>query len=298
MQHIRPTTGLLDDRDEDWRDTLFYWHGRVTWVGGERNVVSWRGSWLSTVASHAPPAADFSSSFNFFELNFDVDPMRARQFATGDMDLRALLQLSGEFRGHYLMEPPDGAGYRRAYRDDAHEFEFDDRIEDPPPEVGASDPLPPRAPQQIPGAPLLNVFVVPPPPRTPRQPGPYVLCAARGRNEFGTFVALGHARRFRSGAEDAVELTLARRYVRDDDSRLRWPLRDILRGVQAPIRVSPWEHSLPWRLQGDVIAEQQRLEAERQRERANHVPQPFAAQPLAHHTDEYRRMMDRKRTRD
>jgi hypothetical protein len=91
MQHIRPTTGLLDDRDEDWRDTLFYWHGRVTWVGGERNVVSWRGSWLSTVASHAPPAADFSSSFNFFELNFDVDPMRARQFATGDMDLRAHL---------------------------------------------------------------------------------------------------------------------------------------------------------------------------------------------------------------
>ena len=91
MQHIRPTTGLLDDRDEDWRDTLFYWHGRVTWVGGERNVVSWRGSWLSTVASHAPPAADFSSSFNFFELNFDVDPMRARQFATGDMDLRVHL---------------------------------------------------------------------------------------------------------------------------------------------------------------------------------------------------------------
>ena len=35
------------------------------------------------------------------------------------------------------MEPPDGAGYRRAYRDDAHEFEFDDRIEDPPPEIGA-----------------------------------------------------------------------------------------------------------------------------------------------------------------
>ena len=142
MQHIRPTTGLLDDRDEDWRDTLFYWHGRVTWVGGERNVVSWRGSWLSTVASHAPPAADFSSSFNFFELNFDVDPMRRAvrdwrhgQFATGDMDLRALFQLSGEFRGHYLMEPPDGAGYRRAYRDDAHEFEFDDRIEDPPPEM-------------------------------------------------------------------------------------------------------------------------------------------------------------------
>ena len=141
-----------------------------------------------------------------------------------------------------------------AYRDDAHEFEFDDRIEDPPPEMCASDPLPPRAPQQIPGAPLLNVFVVPPPPRTPRQPGPYVLCAARGGNEFGTFVALGHARRFRSGAEDAVELTLARRYVRDDDSRLRWPLRDILRGVQAPIRVSPCS-LLPCRLQGDVIAE-------------------------------------------
>ena len=95
-----------------------------------------------------------------------------------------------------------------------------------------------------------------------------------------------------------MELTLARRYVRDDDSRLRWPLRDILRGVQAPIRVSPWEHSLPCRLQGDVIAEQQRIEAERQREAANRVPMPFAAQPLAHHTDEYRRMMDRKRTRD
>jgi hypothetical protein len=144
----------------------------------------------------------------------------------------------------------------------------------------------------------VNVFVVPPPPRTPRQPGPYALCGARGKNEFGTFVALGHARRFRAGAEDAVELTLARRYVRDDDSRLRWPLQDLVRSVQAPVRVSPWEHSLPCRLQGDVIAEQQRRDAERQREQQHAVPQPFAAQPLAHHTAEYEAMMLRKRRRD
>ena len=88
MQHIRPTTGLLDDRDEDWRATRSSTGTAAwAWVGGERNVVASAAPWLSTVASHAPPAADFSSSFNFFELNFDVDPMRARQFATGDMDL-------------------------------------------------------------------------------------------------------------------------------------------------------------------------------------------------------------------
>ena len=50
------------------------------------------------------------------------------------------------------MEPPDGAGYRRAYRDDAHEFEFDDRTRTPPP-IAVPRPLP-RAPQQIPGAPF------------------------------------------------------------------------------------------------------------------------------------------------
>ena len=122
---------LMDQRDEDWRDTLFYWHGKVSWVGGERNVMTWRGTWLSSVSSHMPPASDFAASFNFFELNFDVDAERAQHLARGHTDLELFRGLRGEFRGHYLMEPPDGTGYRRAYRDDSHQFHIETHLEDP-----------------------------------------------------------------------------------------------------------------------------------------------------------------------
>ena len=52
-----------------------------------------------------------------------MDPERAQHFARGRLDLELFLGLAGSFRGHYLMEPPDGTGYRRAYRDDQHAFE-------------------------------------------------------------------------------------------------------------------------------------------------------------------------------
>ena len=153
---------LMDQRDEDWRDTLFYWHGKVSWVGGERNVMTWRGTWLSSVSSHMPPAADFAASFNFFELNFDVDAERAQHLARGHTDLELFRGLRGEFRGHYLMEPPDGTGYRRAYRDDSHQFHIETHLEDPPPEVQAAAPPPP--PGNAP-APPFAMFVVPQAPR-------------------------------------------------------------------------------------------------------------------------------------
>jgi len=275
----------MDTRDEDWRDTLFYWHGKLSWVGGERNVLTWRGTWLSSVRSYAPPPQEFANSFNFFELNFDVDPERAQHFARGRLDLELFLGLAGSFRGHYLMEPPDGTGYRRAYRDDQHSFEVATVTEDPPPEP-ALPPAPPPQPNPF------GLFIAPAPPRQPRQPGPYALVAAKGSNEFGPFVALGHARRCRAGAEDSVELTLARRYVREDDSRYRWPLSDLLRAVVAPVRVAPWEHSLPCRLPADIIAAERALEPDDQP-----MAQDAFRPQLAHHTEEYAAMMPRKRPR-
>jgi len=274
---------LMDQRDEDWRDTLFYWHGKVSWVGGERNVMTWRGTWLSSVSSHMPPAADFAASFNFFELNFDVDAERAQHLARGHTDLELFRGLRGEFRGHYLMEPPDGTGYRRAYRDDSHQFHIETHLEDPPPEVQTAAPPPP--PGNAP-APPFAMFVVPQAPRQPRLPGPYALVAARGSNEFGTFVSLGHARRARSGADDSVELTLARRYVRDDDSRWRWPLEDLVKHVTAPPRVAPWEHSLPCRLPADIMAAD-----------ALAQPEPVDGGRPAHQSAAYDAMMARKRRR-
>ena len=144
---------------------LFYWHGKVSWVGGERNVMTWRGTWLSSVSNHMPPAADFAASFNFFELNFDVDAERAQHLSRGRSDLELFLGLCGDFRGHYLMEPPDGTGYRRAYRDDSHSFHFDIRTEDPPAEATVSPPAAPT-PQFGVAAPFA-MFVVPQPPRQP-----------------------------------------------------------------------------------------------------------------------------------
>mmetsp|Transcript_1508 Transcript_1508/g.4537 ORF Transcript_1508/g.4537 Transcript_1508/m.4537 type:complete len:258 (+) Transcript_1508:91-864(+) len=249
--------GLLDQRDEDWRDTLFYWHGKVSWVGGERKQMSWRGTWLSSVAQIQPTAAEFGSSFNHFELNFELPEGSGREVLQGRWELGVFCGVGGELRGHYLMEPPDGAGYRRAYRDDKHELRFDRGLEHHP------------------------------------HLGPFVLCAARGVNEFGRFVALGHARRARGtgSLDDAVELTLARRYVRDDDSRWHWHLDQLLASVPPnPLhatRAAPWEHALPCRLPCDVIAE------------ANHHAQFLATfqPPKPPPKNEYEAMMQRKRPR-
>jgi len=226
--------GLMDQRDEEWRDTLFYWHGKLSWVGGERHVMSWRGTWLSTVSNVAPALHEFTSSFNFFELNFDVDAERARYVAQGRWDLEFFVGLEAAFRGHYLMEPPDGTGYRRAYRDDEHTFRFDARLEpeacavdgdmvqtdDRPAASAANGGTTTTSAPEITNSVMRAMFPVvarmqsQPPRAAPLGPGPYVVCAARGRNEFGAFVALGHARRARTSSnavDDGIELTLVRR---------------------------------------------------------------------------------------
>ena len=133
------------------------------------------------------------------------------------------------------------------------------------------------------------MFVIPQPARQPRQPGPYALVGAKGSNEFGTFVSLGHARRARNGADDSVELTLARRYVRDDDSRWRWPLDSLVKSITVPYgapRVAPWEHSLPCRLPADIMAAD-----------ALTVPEPIEGGRPAHQSAAYDAMMARKRRR-
>ena len=317
--------GLMDQRDEDWRDTLFYWHGKLSWVGGERQVMSWRGSWLSTVSNALPPPSDFSSSFNFFELNFDVrDPRHAAELSRGEWRLEHFFGLSGAFRGHYLMEPPDGTGYRRAYRDENHEFCFDLKTEEAPPtnnnnnnnndDVAMEDerafvhPVTSRSTNNSLVDAMMPVVAHLQQQRqhcAPLAPGPYLLCCARGQNEFGSFVALGHARRTKvvnplatglcpAPLDDGLELTLARRYVRDDDSRLDCPLPQLLASVTQHglnrSRVAPWEHSLPCRLPSDVIAATQRRDIERQNAMADNNNN---SQPLY-----YQAEMLRKRPRD
>lgn len=263
--------GLLDERDEDWRDTLFYWHGKMSWLGVDRKVMSWRGTWLSSVESVAPPLSAFTTSYNFFELHLDVpewfrqahlvsesDASGSRFYSSSSRcDIESFLSLRGEYTGHYLMEPPDGGGYRRAYRDQKHEFCFASHIE-----------------HDI-------------------QAGPYVLYAARGQNEFGNFISLGQGTGVSRGSrsiEDPVEIFAARRYVRDDDSRWTWPLEQLIESIgRHPVtgsRIAPWEHSLPCRLSIDVIAESNQLAAE-----TTSLP------PLPPPQNEYEAMMRRKRGR-
>lgn len=247
--------GLLDQRDEDWRDTLFYWQGKLASLGGERRSVTWRGTWLSSVANVQPTATDFVASYNFFELSFDVPD--DRDLGQGRWDLGMFCGLTADFRGHYLMEPPDGSGYRRAYRDEWHHFALERFVEHDD------------------------------------HHGPFLLCAARGTNEFGRFIALGMARKSRGAGtlDEAVELSLARRYVRDDDSRWHWPIDQVLASVAhaSPngTRIAPWEHSLPCRLPCDVIAE------------ANRHAQLAAVfePPKPPPRNEYEAMMARKRPR-
>eukprot|EP00635_Sarcinochrysidales_sp_CCMP3193_P009681 CAMPEP_0118916048 /NCGR_PEP_ID=MMETSP1166-20130328/16124_1 /TAXON_ID=1104430 /ORGANISM="Chrysoreinhardia sp, Strain CCMP3193" /LENGTH=379 /DNA_ID=CAMNT_0006855839 /DNA_START=423 /DNA_END=1562 /DNA_ORIENTATION=- len=330
--------GLMDQRDEDWRDTLFYWHGKLSWVGGERNVMSWRGTWLSTVSSWQPPLSEFASSFNFFELNFDVrNASHANDLSQGKWTLDHFRGLAGDFRGHYLMEPPDGTGYRRAYRDEQHEFcfgaepcelfssnfetttqqNFQNNQSGGGVDVGgvADDvamndaPTVPRTNNALMDVmfPVVAHLQQQRQQAAPLPPGDYVLVAARGTNEFGSFVALGHARRTRgpqpqihqvcpqlqqplggTTVDDGVELTLARRYVRDDDSRLKWPLSELLKSVGlSPTRrskVAPWEHSLPCRLPSDVIAADAKREAELGNTMADVAPQASFFGQGPHHT--------------
>ena len=287
--------------------------------------MSWRGTWLSSVSNSMPQYTEFAASFNFFELNFDVrHASHATDLSQGKWALEHFLGLSGDFRGHYLMEPPDGTGYRRAYRDERHEFCFDSRVTMLAPSPQTEDDVTMAEEPKVPhtnNALMDAMFPVVAHLQQQRQaqsaplpPGPYVLCAARGTNEFGSFVALGHARRTRAGTaaglcpqaigtasalDDGVELTLARRYVRDDDSRLHWPLSELLNAITLhPTRrskVAPWEHSLPCRLPSDVIA----ADARRQEELANTMQDhDFSGGSQRQQQSFYEAEMARKRPRD
>jgi len=282
----------MDRRDDDWRDTLYFWHGKLSWVGGERNVMSWRGQWLSTVSNIVPLPKQFSSSFNYFELNFDIEQERARRIQQGRFgDIDILKNLASNFRGHYLMEPPDGSGYRRAYRDEEHEFLFDSVTQDGAAclssmdaentsnhaslQQNGDDISVPRTNNSL----MKKMFLVvrklqtQQPNGLPLDPGPYLLIACKGKNEFGRFVALGQCRiavrpsvSGQGTIDDGLELTVARRYIRDDDSRYFWPLHQFLQSISISnvrgSRLCPWEHSLPCRLPSDVIAQDNKRQQE------------------------------------
>lgn len=149
--------------------------------------------------------------------------------------LRALHGASGDWKGHYLMDN-DGSGRASKYKDVQHSF----RLET----TAFSDGGSPASAADV--APSGGVAC-------------QCVCAARGETEFGSFVSLG-AIRVRggnagsSGAAAAgasyLELTLARRYVDDEDPRASWTLRQVLDQLPATapqrVRDRPWETCLPY----------------------------------------------------
>ena len=79
------------------------------------------------------------------------------------------------------------------------------------------------------------------------------IVGARGSTEFGEFVSLGRMdSHFMGGA--AATLTLARRYIADDDPRCKLSAQDIVdrigSGPDSAHRDTPWT-ALPWRVAAD-----------------------------------------------
>eukprot|EP00588_Corethron_pennatum_P019232 CAMPEP_0194310618 /NCGR_PEP_ID=MMETSP0171-20130528/7572_1 /TAXON_ID=218684 /ORGANISM="Corethron pennatum, Strain L29A3" /LENGTH=355 /DNA_ID=CAMNT_0039064337 /DNA_START=192 /DNA_END=1256 /DNA_ORIENTATION=- len=179
--------------DDDWRRPLFYWKGRLGY-DAEKGTVNWSGSWVAGAAERGvPPPDEFEASRkkNSFQLsNAGKLIHRAESGSAGVRTARSLDSqllsslngLSGHFNGSYLLDQDDGKGPAR-HKDVSHFFSFFDAA--PENDSSGNDGL------------------------------EIVLAAAYGVTEFGNFVSFGYVQE----VGGIMEFVLARRYIRDDDSR-------------------------------------------------------------------------------
>ena len=203
--------------ERDWRATLFVWRGELE-IGGSPDTgpqISWRGAWLGTDDA-MPSDAALKASANKFELEtepFDHEQIQEKANATlvgtefegeecGGTEI--VFEAIDMILGGMDEEDPEG---RKAFfqLDGLFEMKFGgsykldngDGLEDTSDDTHRWEvrSWPKAAPGEV-------------------ECATHAAVAAVGTTPFGRFVSLG--------AIDGSTMTLARRYIADDDPRAAW----------------------------------------------------------------------------
>ena len=204
--------------ERDWRATLFVWRGELE-IGGSPDTgpqISWRGAWLGTDDDAMPSDAALKASANTFELKtepFDEEQIQEKSNAKlvgtefegeecGGTDI--VFEAIDMILGGMDEEDPEG---RKAFfqLDGLFEMKFGgsykldngDGLEDTSDDTHRWEvrSWPKAAPGEV-------------------ECATHAAVAAVGTTPFGRFVSLG--------AIDGSTMTLARRYIADDDPRAAW----------------------------------------------------------------------------
>ena len=234
--------------ERDWRSTLFVWRGELE-IGGSPDTgpqISWRGAWLGTDDDTMPTETALKESANTFELNtepFDHEQIQEKANATlvgtefegeecGGTEI--VFEAIDMILGGMDEEDPEG---RKAFfqLDGLFEMKFGgsykldngDGLEDTADDTHRWEvrSWPKAAPGEV-------------------ECATHAAVAAVGTTPFGRFVSLG--------AIDGSTMTLARRYIADDDPRAAWAspaaVLDAVLGGEGPLALDEIPAKLPWKV--------------------------------------------------
>ena len=234
--------------ERDWRSTLFVWRGELE-IGASPDTglqISWRGAWLGTDDDTMPTETALKASANTFELKtepFDEEQIQEKSNAKlvgtefegeecGGTDI--VFEAIDMILGGMDEEDPEGrkaffqlSGLFEMTLAGSYKLDNGDGLED------VSDDT--------------HRFEVRTWPSTP--PGEvdratHAAVAAVGTTPFGRFVSLG--------VIEGSTMTLARRYIEDDDPRAAWSsptaVLDAVLGGEGPLTLDEIPAKLPWKV--------------------------------------------------
>lgn len=236
MARKRSRTGQA--KEQDWRATLFVWRGEISTDEHERGhpKLEWVGAWAGTDDASMPSAAALDSSENGFRLatrRFDDERIvaegeaeAARRGIQGDAAASAeIFEVmamgpwccdDGEADASEVLFPVAGLGVMEL----EGQYSLDNGEGRQPFEDDAH-----------------RVQV--------RVHADEACAAAVGAAPFGKFVSLG--------VIDGYTLTLARRYISDDDARAAWAspkdVLDALLVAGEPLALDDVPTKLPWKVE-------------------------------------------------
>ena len=229
--------------ERDWRATLFVWRGELFPDSDAECRVEWIGNWLGTDDDTMPSVAALEASGNIFLLEtepFDDEEIIAKgqaslaakgiegEVAHSDIIFEGIeMQLGGVDeedpegrKAFFALEALYEMKFEGSYKldgemveDDEHRWTVRSHKVDLPEERGGAG-----------------------------MPGDHAAVAAVGTTPFGRFISLG--------VIEGTVMTLARRYIDDDDPRTAWASPEaVLDAVlgDAPLLLADIPAKLPWK---------------------------------------------------
>ena len=233
--------------ERDWRATLFVWRGHLEIHSPDETQISWRGSWLGTDDDTLPSDAALTASPNTFELTtepFDHEQITERsnakyvgtEFEGQEVDggSEMVFEAMEMILGGADEEDPEG---RKAFLqlDGLFEMQFAGsyKLDNG---AGLEDTSDDTHRWEV------RTWPSTPPGEIDR--ATHAAVAAVGTTPFGRFVSLG--------VIEGSTMTLARRYIEDDDPRAAWSsptaVLDAVLGGEGPLALDEIPAKLPWKL--------------------------------------------------